>query len=278
VKNEDWVYIHEVGHLMGLADTYEEWEYQRLNEEHDRSMMNTTGSTALVEDDVVGVRQIWKFVRTGQMECPAGYRQGGADEAPYYRGQKSFLCVRAGTPARPLCSGKAMRDPQNPFFGTEPDGSSCYVGPSPSRTYRFCALATTVSTEGWGYENGESCWRPWVPLCGKGSQKTAFMPQSGFVIGLEKPDDPKKFCMIKACSDRTQVDRAGYGQEDGHACASPQGLPQENFTDADLMDGYPRCTASALVFEKEPSWGFEANGVSCRFKTSQESSPADSNR
>ena len=44
VKNPESVYIHETGHLMGLADTYEEWGYQRLGQEHDRSMMNTSGA------------------------------------------------------------------------------------------------------------------------------------------------------------------------------------------------------------------------------------------
>ena len=264
VKNPESVYIHETGHLMGLADTYEEWGYQRLGEQHDRSMMNTSGATTLSNDDLNGVRQIWKFVRTGKMECPAGYRQGGADEASYYRGQKSFLCVRSGTPSRPLCSGKAMRDPRGFDWGNEPDGKSCYIGPSPSRTYKVCSLMTAVNKDGWGYQNGGSCWRPWIPQCGKGSEKKVFLPNAGLVMGQERGGDPTSFCMIRACPDRVQVDASGHGQESGQACISPKGLPKEQVNPNDLWDGYPTCTNLATIYPKDPSWGFEPNGVSCR--------------
>ena len=70
--------------------------------------------------------------------------------------------------------------------------------------------------------------------------------------------------MIRACSERVQVKAGGFGQENGRACASKSGLSEDKSLATELFDGYPFGANLAVVYAKDPSWGFQLNGVSCR--------------
>lgn len=71
-----YVVTHEYGHLIGMGDTY---QIDGQLEPHNQppSMMQVHNHP-FVQDDITGVRAIWRFIKTGTFSCGEGYRTGSA--------------------------------------------------------------------------------------------------------------------------------------------------------------------------------------------------------
>lgn len=258
-KNDPKVYVHETGHLMGMADIYEEWGYQKMGEQHDKSIMHTPNEVdTLTGDDIAGIKQIWRFIKSGKMECPTGYRVGTLESDRSDYSKNTVLCVREGTPRRQFCSAKAIQDPLHHGWGAEPDGTSCYIGPSPARGYPMCSFSASVNTAGWGMENGQSCWRPVIPFCSEQARLIAYLPQAGIIGGLEGRNP----CLVMACTSQSKGDASGTTNI-GQPCKDPKGLQVQAAKEDVPNDGYPLCSKYAVVHKDDPSWGYEPNKVSC---------------
>lgn len=66
---------HELGHVLGLGDTYEREGYlEGLSYLSEESMMKGT-SDVLAEDDRAGLRLVWRFIMTGTLSCGRGYSE-----------------------------------------------------------------------------------------------------------------------------------------------------------------------------------------------------------
>ena len=89
------LFMHEVGHQLGLADTYSERGKQRPIGQ-DRSIMNLWWEVSpgqIAEDDVVGIRTVWRNLQ-GEIapdECPENYVQGTVME----ENSPHFFCIRS---------------------------------------------------------------------------------------------------------------------------------------------------------------------------------------
>ena len=249
-------YLHEVGHTLGMGDTYEEYGYQKLNEEHPKSVMRGEKIEELTQDDRDGIQFVWRYLATGLKSCPAGYRQGSSDAETNSYGK--FFCIPEQTPKRPSCSAASFRSMLDRDWGVEPDGSSCYVGNSPQRDYPTCSAKVKVDAEGWGDENGQRCNR-WVVmrLCSGYTTNWKHAPDIGYMFG----SDFNLECMVRACNERASL-HGDWGDLDGEICRNPNGAPVISADAIKRLDGYPYCTKLATVTPGD-TWGMERNGVKC---------------
>ena len=82
--------IHELGHLIGLGDVYVNDFSDPLTIEPTAmldlhpdaimgSAMSKTESFTLYEDDKIGLRQVWNYVRTKDLACGNGYQVFNSD-------------------------------------------------------------------------------------------------------------------------------------------------------------------------------------------------------
>ena len=69
--------LHEIGDLMGLADTYS--DNNALNRFQPDSVMQSATSLTLLGDDVNGIRSVLKVIETGDTSCEPGNSPWRAD-------------------------------------------------------------------------------------------------------------------------------------------------------------------------------------------------------
>jgi hypothetical protein len=84
--------LHEVGHLMGLADTYSEPGRQQPIGQPDSVMNYVYSHDQLQQDDIFGIRALWEYMRYQGPFCRYPYGVGGAYEN---KGNIAF-CVPQG--------------------------------------------------------------------------------------------------------------------------------------------------------------------------------------
>jgi len=87
--------LHEVGHLMGLADTYSEPGRQQPIGQPQSVMNYVYIHDRLQPDDVYGIRALWEYMRYQGPFCRYPYGVGGALENP---GNIAFCVPQGPTP------------------------------------------------------------------------------------------------------------------------------------------------------------------------------------
>jgi hypothetical protein len=86
------VILHELGHLMGLADTYTEPGYQQPINQPQSVMNYVYIHDRLQPDDIYGIRALWEYLHLQGPFCRYPYGVGGAYEN---KGSIAF-CVQQG--------------------------------------------------------------------------------------------------------------------------------------------------------------------------------------
>lgn len=74
------VILHEMGHMVGLSDTYTERGYQQPIGQPFGIMNNLYNVQWLMPDDVAGANALYRYITGRGQFCDGGYKQGGAYE------------------------------------------------------------------------------------------------------------------------------------------------------------------------------------------------------
>ena len=83
--------MHEYGHQLGLGDTYTEASYQTPEGQPPGIMNLYYNVMDLTEDDIAGVRNVWRMIHTGSGDpCGEGYQKGKASK----NRNKTRFCVK----------------------------------------------------------------------------------------------------------------------------------------------------------------------------------------
>ena len=97
LRSGKFLLAHELGHIFGLSDTYNELEGGALEGQPRALMNNHRGGFSI--DEVAAGRTLLRFLESGEFSCEPGYRPfryQGFDEV-HPASQGSFFCVLEGS-------------------------------------------------------------------------------------------------------------------------------------------------------------------------------------
>ncbi len=100
------VITHELGHIFGLGDIYDEERYQTgFEDKNDGSIMS--GLRQFCKDDALGINGVWSLLKGGTA-CVGGTSANASVNENYINSLRSLHCASKTLPAKIDATGKSI--------------------------------------------------------------------------------------------------------------------------------------------------------------------------